>query len=275
VHGIPFFTPLYSRRKKLALICEVAGNIWDISFKFPFNIIGKTIERIYHIFYQNVRIVTISDSSKKDLSKIGFKKEQIDVLTLGCDVPIIKKLPKKNEECTLIFVSRITKSKGIEDAVKSISEIKKIIPNIKLLILGRGEERYVEKIKMMIHDMGLEKNIMMLGFVSEQEKRNYLEKSHILIVPSRKEGWGLTIHEAGSRGTPAIGYNVEGLRDVIVDNVNGIICKNNSHADIAKNALLLFSNEKLYRKLQMGAISERKKYTWDRTYREFLEVLGS
>src|SRR5690606_22920319 len=104
-------------------------------------------------------------------------------------------------------------------------------------------------------NLGIEDNVDFLGFVSEEEKRTVLERSHILISPSAKEGWGLTIHEAGSRGTPAVGYNVEGLKEIILSGVNGFLCKENTPKDLADFCLKLLNSPKLYKKLQMGALS--------------------
>lgn len=273
VHGIPFFTPLYVKEKKVALICEVAGNIWDITFKFPFNKLGILTEKVYPKFYKKIKVVTISNSSKEALVKIGFSRKNLFVIPLGCDVPIVSSFSNKLKTPTLIFVSRLTKSKGIEDAIRATYEIKKVTENIKTLIIGRGDRGYTDYLKTLSKSLGLSNNIEFLGFVSEKEKWNLLEKAHILLVPSSKEGWGLTVHEAGSRGTPAIGYNVEGLRDVIIDGKNGILCKKNNYRELTKEVSDLLIDKKRYKILQDGAIGERKKFTWKKTVSEFINII--
>ncbi len=274
VHGVPFFTPLYVKEKKVALICEVAGGIWDITFSFPFNHLGKAIEKIYPRFYSGIQVVTISNSSKEALVDLGFVKALVSVIPLGCSVPIIEKKPSKNNNKTLIFVSRLTKSKGIEDALRAVHILKDKYSDIKLLIIGRGDDEYVSTLRDLIEKLGIKNNIEFKGFVSEKNKWKFLEEAHILLAPSSKEGWGLTIHEAGSRGTPAIGYNVEGLRDVIVDNKNGILCRKNNFKELAANVDKLLSDSKLYKRLQDGSIEERRKFSWDRTRREFIDIIS-
>jgi glycosyltransferase involved in cell wall biosynthesis len=100
-----------------------------------------------------------------------------------------------------------------------------------------------------------------------------LENAQILLAPSSKEGWGLTVHEAGSRGTPVVGYNVEGLRDVIIDGRNGILCKKNNYKELAIKSVDILKDKKLYEKLQKGAVEERKKFTWERTVNDFIKVI--
>ncbi len=273
VHGIPFFTPFYVKEKKVALICEVAGNLWDIAVRFPFNILGKIIERVYPFFYSGIKIITISDSSKKELSQIGFDSSRIFVIPMGSNSTVTEHIPVKEKKETLVFLSRLSKSKGVEDAIKCIALLKNDFPNLILWIIGRGDGSLKKELDKLIRDLRVENNTKFFNYVSEEKKQDLLTRAHILIMPSLKEGWGLTIHEAGARGTPAIVYNVPGLRNTVIDNINGIICKVNTPEELAKNTKKLLKNEELYKKLQMGAISERKKHTWDATVEDFLNFI--
>ncbi len=273
IHGIPFFTPLYINEKKVVLICEVAGKLWDVAVKFPFNLFGKFIENIYPSLYQNLPIITISNSSKKELSGIGFKSRAIHVLPLGCETPTVSSMPAKNNRPTLIFVGRLTKQKGIEDALLVIKKMKETMPNVLLWVIGRGDEEYVDDVKKMVSDLDLSKNIQFWGFISDKQRNTLLSKAHVLISPSAKEGWGLTVHEAGARGTPSVVYDVEGLRDVLIDGKNGLLCRENTPDEMSKLSILLLGDKKLYNKLQSGALHERKKFTWDATYEKFISSI--
>src|SRR5579859_7769723 len=53
IHGIPFFTPLYVRKAKIAFIHEVAAEIWDYMYAFPINTLGKLLEPIYFTLYRS------------------------------------------------------------------------------------------------------------------------------------------------------------------------------------------------------------------------------
>ena len=271
VHGIPFFTTLYVKEKKVALICEIAGDLWNIAVGFPFNIFGKIIEKIYPNLYKNIPIITISESSKKEIEKNGFSNSQVKVIPMGSNSKIVSNLPKKEKEKTLIFVSRLSKTKGVIDAIKAVEIIKKIIPDIKLWIIGRGEGEFVIELQKLVKDLDLSENIKFFDYVTEEKKEELLTRAHILIAPSVKEGWGLTVHEAGARGTPAVVYNVPGLRDIVKDNVNGIICQENSPESLSDNIQKILQDDNFYAKLQKGAVSERKKHTWSNTAGKFLE----
>jgi glycosyltransferase involved in cell wall biosynthesis len=66
-------------------------------------------------------------------------------------------------------------------------------------------------------------NVTFFGHVSDAERNNLISRSHVLLVTSIREGWGLVVTEAALLGTLAIGYNVPGLRDSVVA-AGGYLC---------------------------------------------------
>lgn len=271
IHGIPFFTPLYVVNKKVALICEVAGKIWDANFSFPFNILGKVVESNYFRFYKNIPFLTISPSTEKDLIRLGVCKENITVLPMGISIP--GKLPSlAKEKCpTIIFVGRLIKAKGVEDAIEVCRILKEDFPNIKLWIIGRGEILYENELKEKIKLLGLSRHVDFFGFVSQEEKFEALQKAHMLLAPSIKEGFGLTVPEAGLVGTPTIAYNVEGLNDIIINMENGILV-DSSPDSMATQIKKMFNEKRLYKRLQDGAYKYAKSLSWDETAKKALAL---
>ena len=61
------------------------------------------------------------------------------------------------------------------------------------------------------------------GYVSEAEKHRLMSEAWLLLHPASWEGWGLVITEAAVRGTPAVGFDVPGVRDAIVDFETGLL----------------------------------------------------
>jgi hypothetical protein len=80
IHGIPFFTPLYVKEKKIAFICEVAIEIWDRMYPASIALLGRLIERNYFKLYKKIKFLTISESTKNDLLKMGVKMRNIEVI---------------------------------------------------------------------------------------------------------------------------------------------------------------------------------------------------
>ncbi len=272
IHGIPFFIPWYIKEKKVALICEVANTIWDAAFLFPFNIIGKNIERFYFRFYRSIPFLTISPSTKADLLQKGVQEKYITVLPMGLNVPKrILKYPKEKNP-TLIFVGRLTKAKGIEDALAVMIHLKRIHPKIRLWIVGQGSSDYIQQITNITQQLKLKDCVQFFGFVSQERKFELMSRAHLLIAPSLKEGWGLTVSEAAYVGTPAVAYNVEGLRDVIMQDKTGLLTQTTPE-QMSKGIAKILDDNTLYRRLQRSAQQRAKIYSWDKTAKIALSIL--
>lgn len=218
IHGTGYLSSVIApRTRKKILICEVAQNIWDEMYPFPVNVVGKLWEKVMFWFYRHNRFWTISESTKKDLVRFGIPSEQIAVLPMGFDAVKLTRPLKKAQEPTALFVGRLAEMKGIRDAIEAIAQVNGSQERKwKLRIIGRGDETYEQELKNLIHKLEIEKYVEMLGFVQEKEKFEEMAKAWILLVPSSREGWGMIVPEANSVGTPAIGYDVAGLRDVLV-----------------------------------------------------------
>lgn len=273
IHGIPFFTPPYVKEKKIALICEVAQEIWDQMFSFPWNWMGHLIEKFYFKIYQRIPFLTISPSTKMDLLKCGISENQITVLPMGVNLLPVSQKIKKEKTPTLIFVGRLCQMKGIEEGIKAFRLIQKKISQAQFWIVGTGERDYVSKLKSHVRELKLSHSVSFFGFISEKKKFALMKRAHLLIHPSVREGWGLVVIEANNVRTPAVGYNVPGLRDSIKEGRTGLLTQENTPEFLAKGVVRLLKDKELYKKLQNNALAWSKKFTWEKTAKESLELI--
>ena len=273
VHGLPFFTPFYVKEKKVVLICEVAGKLWREIFGALFGSLGRSVEIFFLRFlYKNILFMTISNSSKEELLENGVKEKNITVLPMGVSFPNNIKDHIKEKNPTLIFLGRLSKPKGVEDAIYALRVLSNEISDVKLWIVGRGEDEYVNYLKKLADELDVKDRIRWFGFVNEEEKFELLAKANVLLVPSIKEGWGLIVPEAAFVGTPSVVYNSPGLRDVLSGSIFKTIVKSNTPEDLAKAILKIMGDKNLAAKL--GKESFRvEDFSWDKTARLALEVL--
>jgi glycosyltransferase involved in cell wall biosynthesis len=271
LHGMPFFTPLYAKVKVVPLICEVANDIWFKMFSFPWNIIGKVSERFSLLLYKNNHILTISESTKKDLIACSLPKKNITVLPMGINTvaPLIN---KKEKYPTLVFVARLNKMKGIEDAIAAVSILSRKLSKIHLWVVGKGDDAYVNYLKELVESYNVTKNVTFFDFVTQEKKFQLMAKAHVIVVPSVREGFGLIVPEAGSVGTPAVVYDVPGLRDIVKNGINGIRVSP-SATSLAKGIETILNEKKKYRAMCAAAKEESKRYNWDSTAEVALGVI--
>lgn len=277
IHGIPFFTPLYVKKPKIAFIHEVAGEIWDYMLPFPGNKIGKLIEPLYFKLYKNVKFWTDANSTTDDLAKYGIKKGNCTVI----NCPVLNKpltaLPNKQKVPTFIFVSRVVEMKGIEHVIRSFFYILRELKDANLWIVGGGEETYVNELKEMVKTYAIDTKIKFFGQVPQEKKLELMKNAHILLHASVKEGWGLVVIEAASMATPSVVYNVSGLRDSVKNGKTGIVLEENNVHEMAKEAVSLIRDKKKYQMFQKNCLEWAASLSWPKAVAQseaLLEEVG-
>lgn len=265
INTLPFFTPLYARKKSITLIHQLAKEYWFLEVAFPFNIIGYLLEPIFLRIYKSQKTLALGQSTTSDLKQLGFN----NVTTYFPGVDFKPKIVSKKEDL-LLFIGRLTPAKNALDAVLAFKTIQRKFPYAKLLIIGSGKSSYITKIKSEIRRLKLQKNVKLLGFIKDQKKKTLLKKAKIILIPAVREGWSLVATEANALGCVPVAYRVPGLTDSIKDGINGLLVNNNPQ-DMALAAINLLKNEKLRAKLAKNGYNWSKQFSWEKTYKIFRE----
>lgn len=273
VHWFPFFAHLYAPKKTVLLACEVANIRFFTLFPYPVAIFWRLLEKLYLALYKNVPTMAISQSTKDELVDHGFRQNRITVLPMGLTVPKpITQYPKEKKH-TIIYLGRLNKLKGACDALDAFVSIKKQLSTATLWYVGTGEESFVSVLKHEIREYALLNDVVFHGFVSEKKKFELLARAHVLIVPSVHEGWGLIAAEAAYVGTPAVVYDVPGLRDVVAHNHTGLLTTPTPSA-LSESVVYLLTNTTAYSLLATGAENYARQMSWDTTASRALSVLS-
>lgn len=257
-NGVGFFT--FFKKNSIVLIHQLYEEFWNVELG-KVGYIFRFLEKIILKFYKNKKTVTVSQSTKEDLEKLGFKN--ITIIPNGLEDYVLDETPEKNKNLTLIYVGRMKKTKNPESAIKIFLHVLKQVENSKLIMVGTGPllEYLKEKYKNI-------KNIEFLGYLNEDEKKEYLKKSHFILVPSIREGWGQVVIQANAFGTPAVGFKVKGLIDSIKDKETGFLVNNEEEAcDVIIKS---FKDKDFYKNLSQKCINWAKNFSWEKTKKEFV-----
>ncbi len=285
-HGIPFFTPLYVNKPKMAVIQEVARKVWFLNpLPWPINwiigTIGYLAEPFVFLFYKqsllpwskNVPFMTGSVSAKNDVNKMGIPMQNITIVPHGVIVDKPTSSLKKEKKFTLVYLGVISQDKGIEDALECFSLLKKK-RNFQFWVIGRTEtERYGNKINKLIKKLKFGKELKLWGYVSQEKKFELLSRAHLLINSSVREGWGLVNIEANAVGTPVVAYKSPGLVDSVIDGVSGLLCEENTPQSLVINVIKISKDESFYKKLIQSAQKWSRNFSWQKSAKESLKLV--
>jgi glycosyltransferase involved in cell wall biosynthesis len=269
VNTLPFFTVKYAREPVVALIHQLAREYWLLELKPPISWIGYILEPKYLSLYRNIPTITVSESTERDLEKLGFKR--IYVVPEGLNVKPLGKTPEKNGDPAVIFLGRLKKTKRPDHAIKAFKLVAEKIPDAKLWIVGDGPLK--SKLHKLVKRLKLEEKVTIYGRVDEERKIELLREAQALIFPAVREGWGLVVLEANACGTPAVGYDVPGLRDSIRHGETGMLVKPGDLEALAEVLTSLLKDDVLRERMSRNALEWSKKFSWDDSARRFEEVL--
>jgi glycosyltransferase involved in cell wall biosynthesis len=117
-------------------------------------------------------------------------------------------LPKKNRSDNYLYLGRIVSYKGVELAIRACVKLEK-----NLLVAGAGPD--LEQMKALVDDLGANKLVKFLGFVTERTKYNLYSKAKALLYPVQDEDFGIVPVEAQSCGCPVIAYKEGGVTESV------------------------------------------------------------
>ena len=272
INTVPFFTPFYVCEPVICHINQLAKEVWFYESHLPLSLLGYLAEPLILRIYRNKPAITISKSTKEALLKLGFRENKVFIMPMGIDFAPLERISQKEETPTLIYVGRIKKSKRIDHIIRAYKLVKERIADCKLWIVGNGNARYKNNLKRLIAKYNLE-GVTFYEKVTDEKKLGLMKRAHAIIVASVREGWGLIVTEANAVGTPAICYNIPGLRDSTIDNVTGLLCKRNNPSNLAKVILNFLENKDLRNSLSKTALDKSRNFSWDRTNKESWQVL--
>lgn len=209
-------------------------------------------------------VIALTQTMKKSMENIY--RRPICVIPNGIDIKkfrnVSKDLNNTSEKKIILFVGTLRSVKGVEYLIEAMKTIKVNYDNIKLLIIGEGEDR--DKLKDLVNKLGLDDCVEFAGQISNHEIPKYMKKSDIFVLPSLSEGFPNVILEAMAAGLPIVSTNVGGVPDIIQEEVNGLLVKPMSPRDTANGVLMLLKDDELRKKMSANNKIEAQKYSLDK-----------
>ncbi|WP_114416415.1 glycosyltransferase family 4 protein [Marinospirillum perlucidum] len=271
---IPFFSLLYSKKPGAVIIYQLARKVWFYQMFPPLSWIGYFIEPLYLRILKSKNVITICNSTKSELIDLGYIEKNISIIRMGSNCKPVESLDgiEKFPDPTLLYFGSIRPMKRPHHVLDAFKEAHKHLPSLKLIIAGSGSGKYYNKLLKDIANSHLSSSITMVDNATDDEKSLLMQRSHLIAVTSVKEGWGLIVTEAASQGTPAVVYDVSGLRDSVADNKSGLVVSENP-VKLSKAILDILHDSATYEEYRNNAWQLSKDLTFDNCYRDFKKNL--
>ncbi len=286
IKGIPVFhsphynAPLLYKGKLIVTVHDI------IHLVFP-EYLSRHLARAYASFMIRAVtrkasvVITDSECSKRDIVRhFGTSPEKIRVIPLGVD----KRFCKITDEAALgsfckkyrlekgyiLYVGNLMPHKNARGLLKVFSSLLKTKGFTQGLVIASAGKSPPPAIISLINELGLKTRVDFLPFIPDEEMPLLYNCATLFVLPSHYEGFGLPLLEAMASGTTAVAVGSSSIPEVAGDGALLVFPRDDAALEKAVSSLL--TEEGLRIKLINKGFLQAKKFSWERTARETIEV---
>ncbi|MGQ1837345.1 glycosyltransferase family 4 protein [Kocuria turfanensis] len=250
----PFSTmsaPLWTNRPTIGMVQWLDGREKARQYGLPFHIVERIGVRTHS------RLVAVSHGTAEALRQLNGRAH-IEVIGNGLDTRALEIRPQLGRN--VVFIGRLdVPDKGIDFLMDAWERAYQQVDG-DLLIIGAGPDENL--VREMVENKGLQARVRFVGWVDGTRKFQLLGEARLVVVPSRKESFGLVAIESLATGTPVIAFNIPGLREVVPTGSGWLVEPFDTAALAAEIALRYNSSEDLTVAGREGRQSVAQ-YDWD------------
>jgi glycosyltransferase involved in cell wall biosynthesis len=272
INKIPFFTPRLTDVPVLPVIPHLFG---VTVFRETNPVLASYVwfwERFIPSVYRDCNFCVISPSTRDDLVGRGIARERIDVVLCGLDHGTYRRIEgsQRYERPTVVHFGRVRKYKAIDVVIRAVKRIRDALGDVRLVIIGDGPE--LDNLKKIAADLDMGDTVEFTGRLCVEDMVATLNRCHLFMNASPKEGWGLTVVEANACGVPVVGSDRPGLKDSILDGKTGFLVEYGDDAAFAARGLELLSDPELWKRMSAAGLEWAQTMTWERTADEMEQL---
>ena len=207
------------------------------------------------------KVIVVTKHAKKELvSRVNINEEKVIIYpntvrkSFYKNKSIDKKLEKKYlKNFVIIYVGNTSERRGLLTVIKSLKKIYKIIPNIKLIVLGKSS--FDQQIKHKIKQYNVEKLVDFIGWVKEDKIPNYLSISKLGLSPLHKNihhdtTYANKIFQYISFGCPIVSSDVTAQSELVKKYNIGVVFKDRDVTDFSNKVIELHKEKSMFKKLK-------------------------
>lgn len=267
-----YLVKLFSSKTKLVLIAH-GIEVWQQSLP-PWK--KKILQKI------DLIICVSRFTKEKMISLYELTEEKCTVLN-NCLDPFLPPLPAEKNKAilrskynfhendflilTLSRLSSTEKNKGYDKILVALKNLSKQYPSLRYLFVGKYDEAEKSRLDKLIDELHLTGLVVFTGFVADEELAIHYSIANVYVMPSEKEGFGISFIEAMYYGVPVIAGNRDGSTDALCNGKLGILIDPRSQREITNAIRQVIENKQMF-------IPDRdlliKKFSYD-TYKNNLK----
>ena len=273
INKVPCFTPWWTSAPVAVIVPHLFGTTALREAPLPVALYVMATEALIPSVYRGARVVAISESTRDDLVARGIEAARVSVVHCGLDHDTYRPDPAvaKSAHPTVVFVGRLRRYKGVDWVMRAFPAVRARSPEARLLVIGDGP--FEAPLRRAAERLGVAAAVDFLGFLPSAQKVRRLQEAWVVVQPSPKEGWGLTVIEAGACGTAVVAADSPGLRDSVRRDETGLLVPYGEDAALARAITRVLEDRPLRERLAAAGVRRAATFSWPECGARSLDAL--
>lgn len=216
--------------------------------------------RVERTMMRRAKRASATSLASKDTIESMAPGMPIDMVAAGVPGELFT-LARRPEGFLLYFGRLDVYHKGLDVLLESIAILARERPNIELRVAGRGSGS--DRLQELVRELGIERNVKLLGAVSDAERNALFSSAAVQLMPSRFEGFGLAAAEAMAAGVPLIASSAGSLPEVVDAPRGGMLVPPGDPRALATATSHLLDDPARREALSVSARESARRFTWD------------
>lgn len=223
--------------------------------------------------YEAWKVICCSQYMKEEVERVfTLPQDKIVVLPNGIDTKKyeggdelggIRNKYAADQEKVVLFVGRLVHEKGAHVLLEAFPGILAAVPEAKLVIVGKGGEKAALEEK--ARQLGISHKVYFTGYLADQDLLCLYKFADVAVFPSFYEPFGIVALEAMASGTPVIISDTGGLKEIIVDGLDGLKVYPGDSWTLGEKIITILQNREMAKRLATQAKQKVKDiFEWQK-----------
>ena len=260
---IPRMAPLYVKEPIITEWHQIHRDLFAVQYPRLLNGPLNLLEWITAHVHRDTLVRAGTEEWRRAFIGLGFKPGRVFVLPVSIREDWLKQpgIPR-SEEPRILWLGKLRRYKCPDHAIRAMPHLIEQVPDAKLILaIRRDDVRYERELQSLVRELGLERHIEFRFNVTEQEKRDLICSSRVLVVPSAVEGFGIVVLEANACGVPVVAST--GVPEgAVKDQGNGLRYPFGRIEALSDALVKVLSDKKLRDDLVANAVVFANQFAW-------------
>jgi glycosyltransferase involved in cell wall biosynthesis len=260
---IPRLAPLYVKEPIVTEWHQIHRDLFAVQYPKILNGPLNLLERLTAWVHRDTPVRAGTEEWRRAFVAFGFKPDKVFVLGVSIREDWLSPSPPPLPATpTILWLGKLRRYKCADHAIRAMPEVVKRVPNARLVLaIRRDDLQYERQLQSLVRELRLEDHVEFRFNVGEQEKRQLMRESRVLVVPSTVEGFGIVVLEANACGVPVVAST--GVPEGSVrDHFNGLRYPYGEIGDLSAALVKALSDDPLWLDLSANARAFAKDFAW-------------